>query len=59
MKIICEKVAFKKVLLIWQITGDTIYNMLRLSEVEIGMDERPVNPYKITSTEVGMRLSVI
>ncbi|XP_063151674.1 spliceosome-associated protein CWC27 homolog isoform X2 [Candoia aspera] len=35
-----------------KITGDTIYNMLRLSEVEIGMDERPTNPYKITSTEV-------
>ncbi|XP_039220791.1 spliceosome-associated protein CWC27 homolog isoform X1 [Crotalus tigris] len=35
-----------------KITGDTIYNMLRLSEVEIGIDERPVNPYKITSTEV-------
>ncbi|XP_007420183.1 peptidyl-prolyl cis-trans isomerase CWC27 homolog isoform X1 [Python bivittatus] len=35
-----------------KITGDTIYNMLRLSEVEIDMDERPTNPYKITSTEV-------
>ncbi|XP_058025594.1 spliceosome-associated protein CWC27 homolog isoform X1 [Ahaetulla prasina] len=35
-----------------KITGDTIYNMLRLSEVEIGADERPVNPYKITSAEV-------
>ncbi|XP_048359522.1 spliceosome-associated protein CWC27 homolog isoform X2 [Sphaerodactylus townsendi] len=35
-----------------KITGDTIYNMLRLTEVEIGSDERPVNPHKIKSTEV-------
>ncbi|XP_066471981.1 spliceosome-associated protein CWC27 homolog isoform X3 [Tiliqua scincoides] len=35
-----------------KITGDTIYNMLRLAEVETDMDERPVNPHKIRSTEV-------
>ncbi|XP_054843397.1 spliceosome-associated protein CWC27 homolog [Eublepharis macularius] len=35
-----------------KVTGDTIYNMLRLAEVEIDMDERPVNPHKIRSTEV-------
>nr|XP_056704598.1 spliceosome-associated protein CWC27 homolog [Euleptes europaea] len=35
-----------------KITGDTIYNMLRLTEVEIGPDERPVNPHKIRTTEV-------
>ncbi|KAH0627967.1 hypothetical protein JD844_008588 [Phrynosoma platyrhinos] len=35
-----------------KITGDTIYNMLRLSEVETDVNERPINPYKIKSTEV-------
>ncbi|XP_062984083.1 spliceosome-associated protein CWC27 homolog [Elgaria multicarinata webbii] len=35
-----------------KITGDTIYNMLRLSEVETDMNERPTNPHKIKSTEV-------
>ncbi|XP_053152162.1 spliceosome-associated protein CWC27 homolog isoform X2 [Hemicordylus capensis] len=35
-----------------KITGDTIYNMLRLAEVETDMDESPVNPHKIRSTEV-------
>ncbi|XP_061475107.1 spliceosome-associated protein CWC27 homolog isoform X2 [Rhineura floridana] len=33
-------------------TGDTIYNMLRLSEVETDANERPVNPHKIKNTEV-------
>ncbi|XP_077792459.1 spliceosome-associated protein CWC27 homolog isoform X1 [Podarcis muralis] len=35
-----------------KITGDTIYNMLRLTEVETDADERPLNPHKIKSTEV-------
>ncbi|KAM4810167.1 spliceosome-associated protein CWC27 homolog [Rhinophrynus dorsalis] len=35
-----------------KVTGDTIYNILRLTEVDIGEDERPVNPHKIKSTEV-------
>ncbi|XP_072272461.1 spliceosome-associated protein CWC27 homolog isoform X2 [Pyxicephalus adspersus] len=35
-----------------KVTGDTIYNLLRLTEVEIGEDERPVNPHKIKSSEV-------
>uniref|UniRef100_A0A8C8S4A6 Spliceosome-associated protein CWC27 homolog n=1 Tax=Pelusios castaneus TaxID=367368 RepID=A0A8C8S4A6_9SAUR len=35
-----------------KITGDTIYNMLRLTEVEIDKDERPLNPHKIKSSEV-------
>ncbi|KAJ7335919.1 hypothetical protein JRQ81_013860 [Phrynocephalus forsythii] len=35
-----------------KITGDTIYNMLRLAEVETDVNERPVNPHKIRSTEV-------
>ncbi|XP_020639337.3 spliceosome-associated protein CWC27 homolog [Pogona vitticeps] len=35
-----------------KITGDTIYNMLRLSEVETDINERPVNPHKVRSTEV-------
>ncbi|XP_055968501.1 spliceosome-associated protein CWC27 homolog [Sorex fumeus] len=35
-----------------KVTGDTIYNMLRLTEVDIDDDERPRNPHKIKSCEV-------
>lgn len=35
-----------------KVTGDTIYNLLRLAEVDIGEDDRPVNPHKIRTTEV-------
>lgn len=36
----------------WQVTGDTVYNMLRLADVECDNDERPLNPHKIRATEV-------
>ncbi|XP_051973970.1 spliceosome-associated protein CWC27 homolog [Xyrauchen texanus] len=35
-----------------KVTGDTVYNMLRLAEVECDNDERPLNPHKIRTTEV-------
>ncbi|KAM3600199.1 uncharacterized protein V6R79_019365 [Siganus canaliculatus] len=35
-----------------KITGDTVYNMLRLAEVACDADERPLNPHKIRATEV-------
>ncbi|KAJ4926534.1 hypothetical protein JOQ06_008707 [Pogonophryne albipinna] len=35
-----------------KVTGDTVYNMLRLAEVECDNDERPLNPHKIKITEV-------
>ncbi|XP_064163075.1 spliceosome-associated protein CWC27 homolog isoform X3 [Anguilla rostrata] len=35
-----------------KVTGDTVYNMLRLAEVECDGDERPLNPHKIRSAEV-------
>ncbi|XP_011822152.1 PREDICTED: peptidyl-prolyl cis-trans isomerase CWC27 homolog isoform X1 [Mandrillus leucophaeus] len=35
-----------------KVTGDTVYNMLRLSEVDIDDEERPHNPHKIRSCEV-------
>ncbi|NWS49651.1 CWC27 protein, partial [Probosciger aterrimus] len=35
-----------------KVTGDTIYNMLRLAEVEVDEEERPLSPHKIKSTEV-------
>ena len=38
-----------------QIAGDTVYNMLRLAEVECDSDERPLNPHKVRSTEVRFR----
>ncbi|KAM7077123.1 spliceosome-associated protein CWC27 homolog isoform 3-T3 [Ciconia maguari] len=35
-----------------KVTGDTIYNMLRLAEVEVDKEERPLSPHKIRSCEV-------
>ncbi|XP_005366645.1 spliceosome-associated protein CWC27 homolog isoform X2 [Microtus ochrogaster] len=35
-----------------KVTGDTIYNMLRLTEVDIDDEERPRNPHRIKSCEV-------
>ncbi|KAM6224348.1 spliceosome-associated protein CWC27 homolog [Rhynchocyon petersi] len=35
-----------------KVTGDTVYNMLRLTEVDIDEDERPRNPHKIKNCEV-------
>ncbi|XP_016054248.1 PREDICTED: peptidyl-prolyl cis-trans isomerase CWC27 homolog isoform X2 [Miniopterus natalensis] len=35
-----------------KITGDTIYNMLRLAEVDTDGEERPLNPHRIKSCEV-------
>ncbi|XP_072310459.1 spliceosome-associated protein CWC27 homolog [Eucyclogobius newberryi] len=35
-----------------KVTGDTVYNMLRLAEVECDCNERPLKPHKIRSTEV-------
>ncbi|XP_074473687.1 spliceosome-associated protein CWC27 homolog [Sebastes fasciatus] len=35
-----------------KVTGDTVYNMLRLAEVECDHDERPLNPHKIKTAEV-------
>ncbi|NXX97711.1 CWC27 protein, partial [Centropus bengalensis] len=35
-----------------KVTGDTIYNMLRLAEVEVDKEERPLIPHKIRSSEV-------
>lgn len=35
-----------------KVTGDTIYNLLRLAEVACDCNERPLNPHKIRSTEV-------
>ncbi|XP_034566268.1 spliceosome-associated protein CWC27 homolog [Notolabrus celidotus] len=35
-----------------KVTGDTVYNMLRLADVECDGDERPLNPHKIKTAEV-------
>ncbi|XP_055009227.1 spliceosome-associated protein CWC27 homolog isoform X1 [Boleophthalmus pectinirostris] len=35
-----------------KVTGDTVYNMLRLAEVECDCNERPLKPHKIRTTEV-------
>uniref|UniRef100_A0A8C2IMN8 Spliceosome-associated protein CWC27 homolog n=1 Tax=Cyprinus carpio TaxID=7962 RepID=A0A8C2IMN8_CYPCA len=35
-----------------KVTGDAVYNILRLAEVECDRDERPLNTHKIRSTEV-------
>ncbi|KAK7489039.1 hypothetical protein BaRGS_00019700 [Batillaria attramentaria] len=35
-----------------KVVGDTLYNMLKLQEVEIDASERPVEPHRILHTEV-------
>ncbi|XP_028319129.1 spliceosome-associated protein CWC27 homolog [Gouania willdenowi] len=35
-----------------KVTGDTVYNLLRLAEVECDEEERPLNPHKIRVAEV-------
>ncbi|XP_061589871.1 spliceosome-associated protein CWC27 homolog [Cololabis saira] len=35
-----------------KVTGDTVYNMLRLAEVECDQQERPLKPHKIRTAEV-------
>ncbi|XP_008421603.1 spliceosome-associated protein CWC27 homolog [Poecilia reticulata] len=35
-----------------KVTGDTIYNLLRLTEVECDANERPLKPHKIRTAEV-------
>ncbi|XP_077442064.1 spliceosome-associated protein CWC27 homolog isoform X2 [Vanacampus margaritifer] len=35
-----------------KVTGDTVYNMLRLADVECDGNERPLNPHKIRTAEV-------
>ncbi|XP_022373747.1 peptidyl-prolyl cis-trans isomerase CWC27 homolog [Enhydra lutris kenyoni] len=35
-----------------KVTGDTVYNMLRLTEVDVDEEERPRNPHRIRSCEV-------
>lgn len=36
----------------FQVTGDSIYNLTRLSEIETDKDDRPLDPPKILSVEV-------
>ena len=35
-----------------KVTGDTIYNMIKLAEVDVGPNERPEFPHKIQKTKV-------
>uniref|UniRef100_A0A023F0U4 Spliceosome-associated protein CWC27 homolog n=1 Tax=Triatoma infestans TaxID=30076 RepID=A0A023F0U4_TRIIF len=35
-----------------RVTGETLFNMLKLEEGEIGDDERPIYPHKIISAEI-------
>lgn len=37
---------------LFQVTGDSIYNLTRLSEIETDKDDRPLDPPKILSVEV-------
>jgi len=34
------------------VTGNTVYNMLKLQECEVDQEDRPLYPNKITKTEV-------
>ena len=35
-----------------KITGNTIFNVLKLGEVEVGLNDRPIDTIRITSVEV-------
>jgi peptidyl-prolyl cis-trans isomerase SDCCAG10 len=37
------------------VTGDSIYNLTRLGEIEADKNDRPLDPPKIISVEVGRR----
>lgn len=39
-------------MIITQVTGNTIFNVLRLGESEVGEEERPLFPPRILSAEV-------
>jgi peptidyl-prolyl cis-trans isomerase SDCCAG10 len=42
------------------VTGDTMYNLLRLGEVETDKNDRPLDPApKILSVEVGWELVIV
>ena len=43
---------FEKPCFVFQVVGDTIYNMLTLAETDTDMDERPYHPQKILKTKV-------
>ena len=40
-----------------KVTGNTLYNMIKLQEVEIGVDDQPLYPHKIIKSEVCWLLS--
>eukprot|EP00850_Spirogloea_muscicola_P012475 SM000081S22609 [mRNA] locus=s81:27195:29860:+ [translate_table: standard] len=42
----------KKHTIFGKVTGDTVYNMMQLGDVEVGDDDRPLDPPSILSVEV-------
>ncbi|KAL2642023.1 hypothetical protein R1flu_009610 [Riccia fluitans] len=42
----------KKHTIFGKVTGETIYNLIKIGEVEIGTDDRPIDPPRILSVEV-------
>lgn len=42
----------KKHTIFGKVTGDTIYNMIRLNEVDVGEEDRPIDPPRIKKTEI-------
>lgn len=41
-----------------QVGGNTLYNMLKLQEVDVGPNDRPYYPVKIISTEVSLIINI-
>ena len=35
-----------------KVTGNTVYNLMRMNELEVGDNDRPVDPIRIVKTEV-------
>lgn len=42
----------KKHTIFGKVAGNTVYNMIKLAEVDIGPDDRPSHPHKIIKTEI-------
>ena len=51
---LCPRVVPVPPLPVAQITGSTIFNVLRMQEIPVDSNDRPVNPPRITSVEVLM-----
>lgn len=54
----CSNVVSDGFVYVFQVTGDSIYNLVRLGEIETNKDDRPLDPPpRILSVEVDKHVS--